>query len=866
MAFTENWNRFCSRASTQLSIEALQLFKSHLIDNRADDQPGCGHNFLNFVTEKMRMKFEQSLSPAYFLTPLPNSTVFSRGDVKSGLPETSDEHTSSKGEVLSLESSLSETLPLPVYANASAVLAAAKAAKCETHYGKSFLDLQSGKSRGRGWRSNSAGTNHDITLDTITSAHVRRANSSTRSHSNHTSSCGSKTGLLEHAESKQSWRFSSVWLRKSFTILWKHRPPIRSVQQMFPPDPDKSCKEDALKRPQLEPYPRFPGTTVHLPVDVVREELVMEWLGPLTSDQRSTLCGDNRSTAPSLNEDADDCGWVPSRLCLFTTSAGLMLEVFTPPSEEKPRYGIFCNSIVDLKSIPSDDLTVPRENVFLIKTEFGDPKFFQTSNANDAKCWVSALQKGLPPLRRKSSWGSSPFSHGHSSDHPNDLGSISQSINVVNTAKSVCPNHNNDSWNRANPPRVCQHIAETECKPVEFPSLLTSNTSSPVTPVSSPRLPVRYDKDDHLDHPTLRSALSDSRDCLSKPKSVEHSVRRTQLSSHLNNHSSTSVPNFPGSRFLSDVVLCPTPSRPVVVGSDSRRPPSLSTTFCPRPSEFPNGKQQSGSTIPTTPTFSSTTPTFRPEPLRATCGSSIPNCTSNPSDASPSSSGGFEDVIGRQLSAYPWYHGTLSRVRAATYVLGQLSTDDCRSSSMVTQNQKGLPNGSHLLTGSAFSSPVDHFSSVGTTQPSLSTTDGFFLVRQSETRRGEFVLTFSCHSKAKHLRMTLSPDGQCRVQHLPFDSIVEMLEHFRQEPIPLEQVTATSDVSTENAPPTGTQASAPVTLSAYVVNPHLTGNQDRLVVCRGSVRVKGNVVGQAASAAVATALGGRSQPNQYIVM
>ncbi|KAF5399739.1 Signal transduction protein lnk [Paragonimus heterotremus] len=866
MAFTENWNKFCARASTQLSIEALQLFKAHLIDNRADDQPGCGHNFLNFVAEKMRMKFEQSLSPAYFLKPLPNSTVFSRGDIESGLPKTGEEHTASKNEVLSLESSLSGTLPLPVYANASAVLAAAKAAKCETHYGKSFLDLQSGKSRGRGWRSNSAGTNHDVTLDTVTSTHVRRANSSTRSNSNHTSSCGSKTGLLEHAESKQSWRFGSVWLRKSFTVLWKHRPPIRSVQQMFPPDSDKPCKEDALKRPQLELYPRFPGTTVHLPVDVVREELVMEWLGPLTSDQRSTLCGDNRSTAASLNEDDDDCGWVPSRLCLFTTSAGLMLEVFTPPSEEKPRYGIFCNSIVDLRSIPSDDLTVPRENVFLIKTEFGDPKLFQTSNADDARCWMSALQKGLPPLRRKSSWSISPFSHGRSSDHQNELGNISQPINAVSTAKSICPNHNSDSWNRTNPPRVCQHIGEMECKPVEFPNLLTSNPSSPVTPISSPRLPVRCDKDDHLDHPTLRSALSDSRDCLSKPKSVEHSVRRTQLSSHLNHHSSSSVPSFPGPRFLSDVVLCPTPSRPMVVSSDTRHPPSLSTTFCPPADEFPNGKQQSGSIVLTTPTFSSTTPTIRPEPLRAICGSSVPNCTSNPSDASPSSNGGFEDIIGRQLSAYPWYHGTLSRLRAATYVLGQLSTDDHRSSSMVTPNQKSLPNGSHFLTGSAFSSPVDHLSPVGTAQPSLSTTDGFFLVRQSETKQGEFVLTFSCHSKAKHLRMTLSSDGQCRVQHLPFDSIVEMLEHFRQEPIPLEQVTATSDVNTENALPTSTQASAPVTLSAYVVNPHLTGNQDRLVVCRGSVRVKGNVVGQAASAAVATALGGRSQPNQYIVM
>ncbi|KAF4520230.1 hypothetical protein B566_EDAN009955 [Ephemera danica] len=167
------------------------------------------------------------------------------------------------------------------------------------------------------------------------------------------------------------------------------------------------------------------------------------------------------------------------------------------------------------------------------------------------------------------------------------------------------------------------------------------------------------------------------------------------------------------------------------------------------------------------------------------------------------------------LREYPWFHGTLARSEAAQLVL-------------------------HAGTGG-------HVQTV------------------------HLIFCFSL----QHLRMTLTTEGQCRVQHLWFPTIFDMLDHFRQHPIPLESGGA-SDVTLNDfvvaargIAGSGSSGAGPSGSGADRSRPPIPPEPREVVTHAGSVRTRTESMERLDRAAAAAAAGnnaaalGRAVENTY---
>ncbi|WAR21979.1 SH2B2-like protein [Mya arenaria] len=123
----------------------------------------------------------------------------------------------------------------------------------------------------------------------------------------------------------------------------------------------------------------------------------------------------------------------------------------------------------------------------------------------------------------------------------------------------------------------------------------------------------------------------------------------------------------------------------------------------------------------------------------------------------------------------PWFHGTLGRREAEKLVLKQ-----SHGVFLIRRNHNTIEL--MLLEQPWFHATLSRLEAE---QLVLPQSHGVFLIRRSNTRKGEYVLTVNFHDKAMHLRVTINNEGRCETELQWFNSVLDMIQHFYHNPIPM---------------------------------------------------------------------------------
>uniref|UniRef100_A0A0R3WUX3 Pecanex-like protein n=1 Tax=Hydatigena taeniaeformis TaxID=6205 RepID=A0A0R3WUX3_HYDTA len=149
------------------------------------------------------------------------------------------------------------------------------------------------------------------------------------------------------------WRPGS-WLRRSFVLLWRRRASPASATAAVTASCAKPLLQDdimsiiAYHQAKASKQCRPPGANILLLGECVLEGVLTEWLGPgglggsggagvggggsvCTPPPPSASSTSSAFSVPGLLVLQDNPQWARSRLLLMRTSAGYVLEVYTPP-------------------------------------------------------------------------------------------------------------------------------------------------------------------------------------------------------------------------------------------------------------------------------------------------------------------------------------------------------------------------------------------------------------------------------------------------------------------------------------------------------------------------------------------------------